>query len=323
MMAANVLVTSPLLAREGVALLEAAGLAIHYMPAFPPPAAIAAEARALQAAAIIARQGHIDAAVMDASPGLRIVARHGAGTDEVDLDAARARGLLVTRTPGANARAVAEHAVALMLALIKRLHILQPLLAAGGWRRGDMWGGDAYGLRLGLVGMGPTGQHTARLAGAFGMQVAAYSRQTDPAVYTHARREESLMRLLETSDILSLHTALTPETARMINTETLARMPQGSFLVNTGRGGLVDEAAVLAALDAGRLAGAGLDVTDPEPPPPDHPFRTHPGIILTPHLAGVTAGSMAQMARDAAECVVAQLSGQPVPADRIVVPGRA
>jgi D-3-phosphoglycerate dehydrogenase len=316
----SVLVTSPILAGEGVALLEEAGLDVHYMDAFPQPEAVAVRAAAIGAAAIIARQGKITAAVMDASPALRIIARHGAGTDEVDLEAARARGLLVTRTPGANARAVAEHTITLILALIKHLPSLAPHVAAGGWRGGNAWVGDAYGARLGLIGMGPIGQHTARMAAAFGMTVSAVSRQTAPEVYEHARREESLERLLETSDVLSLHTALTPETEGLINAAGLARMPKGAYLVNTARGGLVDQQALLDALDSGHIGGAGLDVTSPEPPPADHPFRTHPRIILTPHLAGVTAGSMAQMAKDAAECVVARLTGNPVPVERVVIP---
>ena len=322
MASSSVLVTSPVLAKEGVALLETAGLAVHYMPAFSSPDAVAARAAEVGAAGIIARQGAITAVVMHSSPDLRIIARHGAGTDEVDLDAARARGMLITRTPGANARAVAEHTIALTLDLLKQIHSLQPVIAQGGWRAGDMWASDAYGKRLGLIGMGPIGQHTARLAAAFGMEVIAYSRQTDPAVYAHARREESLDCLLETSDIVSLHTALVPETDKMINAAALARMPKGSYLVNTGRGGLVDEDALLAALESGHIAGAGLDVLTQEPPPANHPFRDHPKVILTPHMAGVTAGSMTQMAVDAAECVVATLTGGVVPPDRIVVPSR-
>lgn len=316
----SVLVTSPLLAEEGVALLQSAGLDLHYTEAFPPAEIVAARAADVGAAAIIARQGPITASVMDASPYLRIVARHGAGTDEVDLEAARQRGLLITRTPGANARAVAEHTIALMLALIKQLHVLPHQVAAGDWRHGHLWVGDAYGARLGLIGMGAIGQHTARMAAAFGMKVAAFSRQTAPEVYAYAEREESLERLLETSDIISLHTALTRETRGMIGTAALARMRRGAFIVNTARGGLIDQAALLEALDSGHIAGAGLDVTEPEPPPPEHPFRTHPHILLTPHIAGVSAGSMTQMAIDAAECVVARLTGGVVPAGRIVVP---
>jgi D-3-phosphoglycerate dehydrogenase len=315
----TVLVNSPHLAGEGVAILEAAGCDIHYLEAFPPPEDVAEAAARLGAVAIIARQGRITAAVMDAAPGLRIIARHGAGTDEVDLEAARARGLLVTRTPGANARAVAEHAVAMMLLLVKDIPALQRHVAAGGWRDGHMQLRDVAGMRLGLIGMGPIGQETARLATAFGMRVSALSHHADDTAFQHARRAASLDTLLAESDILSLHTALTDDSREMLNARTLARLPRGALIVNTARGGLIDEAALLAALWSGQIAGAALDVTATEPPAADHPFRRHPSVVLTPHIGGVTEGSMAQMAKDAAECVVAALTGGVVPPDRIVV----
>ena len=319
MAALTVLVNSPHLAAEGVALLEAAGCDVHFLDSFPPPEMVAEAAARLGAAAIIARQGRITAAVMDATPGLRIIARHGAGTDEVDLEAARARGLLVTRTPGANARAVAEQAIAMMLLLAKDIPGLQRHVAAGQWRDGHMRIRDIFGLRLGLVGMGPIGQETARLAAAFGMTVTALSRWADDTAFRHARRAASLEALLAESDILSLHTALDDTSRAMLNARTLALLPRGALIVNTARGGLIDEAALLAALESGQIAGAALDVTAIEPPEPDHPFRRHPSVVLTPHIAGVTEGSMAQMAKNAAECVVAVLTGGVVPPERIVV----
>jgi len=317
----RVLVNTPHLAVEGMAILEAAGLDIHTTEAFPSPERLAEEAARLQVDAIIARQGRINGLVMDASPRLRIIARHGAGTDEVDLEAARARNLLVTRTPGANAVAVAEHTLALILALFKDIPALGRGVASGGWRSGQMRVRDLAGARLGLYGMGPIGQEMARLASLLGMRVSAFSRQTAPEVYRHATRAASLDALLADSEVLSLHAALTPETQHIIGATALARLPAGAFVVNTARGGLIDEAALIAALESGHIGGAGLDVTSPEPPPEDHPLRRHPKVVLTPHMAGVTEGAMAQMAIDAAECVVAKLTGQPVPPERIVVPG--
>jgi D-3-phosphoglycerate dehydrogenase len=315
----TVLVNSPHLAAEGIAVLEAAGCDLHFLEAFPPPEDVAEAAARLGAAGIIARQGRITAAVMDAVPDLRIIARHGAGTDEIDLKAAQARGLLVTRTPGANARAVAEHAVAMMLLLLKDTSALRHHVAAGGWRDGHMRVRDVAGIRLGLVGMGPIGQETARLATAFGMTVSAVSRSANATAFQHASRASNLETLLRGSDILSLHAALTEDTRAMINARSLALLPRGALIVNTARGGLIDEAALVAALDSGQIAGAALDVTVTEPPAADHPFRRHPSVVLTPHVAGVTEGSMAQMAKDAAECVVAALTGGVVPPDRIVV----
>lgn len=315
----RVLVNSPLLAAEGVAILEAAGLEVHTMEAFPSSERMAEEAARLQVHAIIGRQGRFTAAVMDASPHLRIIARHGTGTDDIDLPAAAARGLMITRAPGANALAVAEHTIALVLALLKGIPAAG--MAEGAWRPGEMRMRDIAGTRLGLYGLGAIGRQTARLAQALGMEVLAYSRQTDPAVYAHARRVPSLDALLAESAVLSLHTALTPETRQVINTATLARLPAGAYLVNTARGGLIEDAALVAALDSGHLAGAGIDVTEPEPPAADHPFRRHPRILLTPHVGGVTERSLTQMAVAAAECVVARLTGGIVPAARIVVPG--
>jgi D-3-phosphoglycerate dehydrogenase len=317
----TVLVNAPHLAAEGVALLEAAGCDVHFLESFPPPARVAEAAARLDAAAIIARQGRITAAVMDAVPSLRIIARHGAGTDEIDLEAARARGLLVTRTPGANARAVAEHAITMMLLLVKDLPSLRRRVSAGEWRDGHMRIRDVAGMRLGLVGMGPIGQETARLAAAFGMTVSALSGWADDGAFRHASRVRSLDALLAESDILSLHAALTEKTRTMLDARSLALLPRGALIVNTARGGLIDEAALLAALDSGHIAGAALDVTAIEPPAADHPFRCHPSVVLTPHIAGVTEGSMARMAKDAAECVVAALTGGVVPRDRIVVNG--
>jgi D-3-phosphoglycerate dehydrogenase len=317
----TVLVNSPHLAAEGIAVLEAAGCDVHFLESFPPPDRVAEAAARLGAAAIIARQGRITATVMDAVPGLRIIARHGAGTDEVDLEAARARGLLVTRTPGANARAVAELAVAMVLLLVKDIPALQRHVAAGEWRGGAMRVRDVAGLRLGLIGMGPIGQETARLATAFGMTVSAFSQQADEMAFQHAHRVTSLEALLAESDVLSLHTALTEASRAMLNARTLALLPTGALIVNTARGGLIDEPALLAALESGQIAGAALDVTAIEPPAADHPFRRHPLVVLTPHIAGVTEGSMAQMAVDAAECVVAALTGGIVPPERIVARG--
>ena len=315
----TVLVNSPHLAAEGMAVLAAAGCDVHFLDAFPSPEHLAEAAARLGAAGIIARQGRITAAVMDAVPSLRIIARHGAGTDEVDLEAARARGILVTRTPGANARAVAELAVAMMLVLAKDIAALHRHVAAGGWREARMQVRDVAGMRLGLVGMGPIGQATARLAAAFGMRVSAFSRHAEDTAFRDARRAASLDALLAESDILSLHTSLTDATREMLNPRTLALLPEGALIVNTARGGLIDDAALLAALDSGHIAGAALDVTTVEPPAADHPFRRHPSVVLTPHIAGVTDGSLAQMAKDSAECVAAALTGGVVPPDRIVV----
>ncbi len=304
----DVVMTAPGLAAPAVALLEQAGCAIHYMPPYPSAEAVAALTGQVQAHAILTRQGPVLAAAMDASPRLRIVARHGVGVDDVDLAAAKARGLLVTRTPGANTRGVAEHTMAMILALAKDLRPLSAAIAEGRWRDGAPAVRDVADLRLGLVGYGPIGQAVARMAEAFGMRVSIYAPS----------RGGSLAALLAESDVLSLHCPATPETHHLIDAAALAALPRGAVVINTSRGGLIDEAALFAALENGHIAGAGLDVFEGEPPTPDHPLRRHPRVIATPHMAGASAGSLVSMGVMAAECIVAALTGAPVPPDRIV-----
>jgi D-3-phosphoglycerate dehydrogenase len=314
----NVIMTAPRLAAPAVSLLEAAGCTVHYMPPYPAAEAVAALADAVQADAILSRQGRVTAAAMDASPRLRIVARHGVGVDDVDLQAAAARGILVTRAHGSNTRAVAEHTLALLLALVKELRPLSESTAAGGWREAGTKVRDVAGLRLGLLGAGAIGRAVAGLATAFGMTVLAF----DPAatVDDGIARAATPGALFAESDAISVHCPLTPETRHLVDAGALAAMPPGGYVMNTARGCIVDETALLAALESGHLAGAALDVFEEEPPGPAHPLRRHPRVIITPHVAGVTDGSLVNMGVMAAECIVAALTGGRVPPDRIVHP---
>lgn len=317
----HVIMTAPRLAPQAVALLEAAGATLHYMEPYPSATAIAALAASVQPAAILSRQGPVTAAVMAAAPGLRIVARHGVGVDDVDLAEAQRRGIVVTRAPGSNTQAVAEHSMALLLALLKDLPRLSDQVAGGGWRDAGDKVRDVAGLRLGLVGCGAIGQAVARLAAAFGMAVGAYdpARAAGPTTGDAAIEYlPTLAALLPRSDVLSLHLPLLPATRRLIGAAELAALPPGAIVLNTARGGLVDEAALAQAIDAGHVAGAGLDVFEDEPPPAGHPLRHHPRVICTPHVAGVTDGSLVNMGVMAAECIVAVLRGEAVPAGRQV-----
>ncbi len=310
----NVVMTSPRLAAPAQAILERAGCTVHFMEPYPPAAAVAELVARVQADAILSRQGAVTAAAMDASPRLRIVARHGVGVDDVDLAAAAARGILVTRAPGSNTRAVAEHTMALILALVKDLRPLGAVVALGGWRDAGAKGRDLAGLRLGLLGFGAIGQAVAQSASAFGMAVCAYDPQQPGAA------APTLAALLAQSDILSLHCPLLPQTRHIVGASALAALPEGAFVINTARGGLIDEAALAAALDSHHIAGAGLDVFEDEPPAADYPLRRHPRVIATPHVAGVTDGSLVTMGVMAAECIAAALTGTEVPAERVVRP---
>ncbi|MDT7953610.1 MAG: NAD(P)-dependent oxidoreductase, partial [Acetobacteraceae bacterium] len=274
--------TSPRLAAEAVAVLEGAGARLHYMDPFPRAEAVADLARKVGAVAILSRQGPVTAAVMDAAPGLRIVARHGVGVDDVDVAEAQRRGIVVTRAPGSNTQAVAEHTMAMILALAKRLPALSAQVAAGEWRLAADKVRDLAGLRLGLLGFGAIAQAVVPLAQAFGMDLAVFTPSGRAGAVVAM---PNLPALLARSDVLSLHLPYNPSTRHLIGPAELAALPRGAFVINTSRGGLVDEAALLDALESGQVAGAGLDVFEDEPPGPAHPLRRHPAVIATPHVA--------------------------------------
>ena len=312
----DVIMTSPRLAAEAVRVIEAAGGRLHYMAPYPSEQDVADLAARVDAVAILSRQAPVGALAMDAAPGLRIVARHGVGVDDVDLAEAARRGIVVTRAPGSNTRAVAEHAMALMLALAKDILPLSARVAEGHWRDAATKVRDIAGLRLGVLGCGAIGQAVAGLASAFGMTVLGH----DPVagVSPDIERLPNLEALLARSDILSLHLPYLPATRHVVDAAALALLPPGAIVINTARGGLIDEAALVAALDSGHVAGAGLDVFETEPPAPGDPLRRHPRVIVTPHVAGVTDGSLVAMGVMAAECIAAVLRNEPIPAGRRV-----
>lgn len=244
----------------------------------------------------------VDVAVLDAAPGLRLVQKIGVGVNTIDLDAARARGIAVCNLPGSNSQAVAEHALALMLAVLRRLRTFDALTRAGrGWQRDPALEdglGELGGRTVGLVGHGSVPAILAPVLAALGAEVL-YTARAPHAVAVG--RFVSLDDLLAGSDLVSLHVPLTDATAGMIDAGALARMKPGAVLVNTARGGLVDTAALIEALDSGRLSGAGLDVFDPEPLPEDHPLLGREDVVLAPHVAWLTQETLARSVATAAE----------------------
>jgi D-3-phosphoglycerate dehydrogenase / 2-oxoglutarate reductase len=258
-----------------------------------------------------------------AAPSLRVIARHGAGVDGIDLAAAEARGLTVTRAAGANSRSVAEHAMALMLAMLKDLPSVQAGMREGLWEKTSRMTRDVDGVSLGIVGYGAIGSKVARFADAFGMKVAAY----DPLLPAGSlpgpgERVAELNSLLARSEVLSLHCPLDATTRGMIGAAELALLPRGAILVHTARGGIMDEAALLAALDSGHLAWAGVDVFEKEPLDLSSPLRSHPRILPTPHLAANTPRGAVGMSTGAAESIVAVLADRlPALEGAVVVPG--
>jgi phosphoglycerate dehydrogenase-like enzyme len=319
-----VLVTAAKLAPEAVALLDAAGYAVVCTSGYPAEAELLAAIAEHRPVALLHRQGLIDGTVMDAAaPGLRVVARHGAGVDGIDLAVAEARGLTVTRAAGANSRSVAEHAMALMLSLLKDLPSVAAGMRDGLWEKTSRMTRDVEGTALGIAGYGAIGSKVARMADAFGMRVGAYDPLLPPGPLPGpGERVAELRALLSRSEVLSLHCPLDAATRGMIGAAELALLPRGAILVHTARGGVVDEAALLAALDSGHLAWAGVDVFATEPLDAASPLRTHPRVLPTPHLAANTPRGAVGMSTGAAESIVAVLAGRlPALEGAVVVPG--
>jgi phosphoglycerate dehydrogenase-like enzyme len=263
------------------------------------------EVRALlpEAIGLIARAtSTVDRSVLDAAPNLRVVGRTGVGVDRVDLPAASARGIPVVVTPHAGTRAVAEGTLALTLHLLKRLGRFTELVRDGRWAERD-------GATVGLVGYGRIGRRVAELARCFGARVVVTDPYLDPAT-EEAVTVVELDEVMRTADVISLHAPLTPQTHHLLGAAALAEVKPGAIVVNCGRGGLLDLDAVHAALTDGRLAGVGLDVYDPEPPPPQgHPLFGHPDVVLTPHVMGISARAWHKTCVDVAEGMAAVLGG--------------
>lgn len=261
--------------------------------------------------ALLVRTGAITRELVEAAPKLKIVARHGVGYDAVDVAACTEHGVLVTITPNANATAVSEHAIGLMLAAARKIPQADAALKAGVWQREPYLGLELAGKTLGLVGLGRVGSRVAQLAQAFGMKVLAY----DP--YMSSERAAALgvtllplEEMLPLADFISVHAPLTPETHHLIGRETLPLCKPTAILVNTARGGLVDPQALYDALTSGRLAAAALDVFEQEPFDPNDPLPKLPNVIVTPHVAGQTAEALVNMAVAAANAIVAVFEGR-------------
>ena len=248
--------------------------------------------------------------VFAACPKLRVLSLWGTGTDHVDLRAARDHGVTVTNTPGVSAVAMAEHALALMLAVARDIPRIDAKTRKGAWPRGFVT--QLHGKTLGLVGLGAIGLQTARIARGIGMRVIAWTRTPRGKPLAELGIElVGLDDLYRRSDVVSLHVRLAPETAGMVGAKELGAMKPTAILVNTARGPVVDQAALLAALRNGAIRGAGLDVFDLEPLPENHPLAGLPNVVLTPHSGGVTAEALETGLRLAVENVFAAIRGEP------------
>ncbi len=291
--------------------LREAGLEVVHAPRMGPLAEEEALAALQQSGAglVIASADAYTDRVMAGAPALRGIVRWGVGVDAIDLEAATTRGVVVANTPGTNTQAVADYVLGLMLVLARPLCEGRVKLASGGWY--ELRGVELYRKTLGIVGFGAIGQAVARRARGFDMRLLAYDPHVSDDAFARAGADRAtLTDLLRQADLVTLHAALTPESRGMLGAAELGLMKPGAYLINAARGGLLDEDALIRALDEGRLGGAGLDCFATEPLPAEHPLRRHPRCFGTPHNAFNTVETAERTNRLVAEAVIDLYSGR-------------
>lgn len=303
----TILVTGADLAPQALALLVDHD--VIYAGKTPTEDDLVALCRAHDPVAIIVRYGKVGSVVMDAAPSLRVISKHGSGTDTIDKVAAQARGIEVVSAAGANAAAVAEQALALLLACAKSVVALDARMHAGHWDKATHKSLELAGRTIGLVGLGAIGLRFARMADALGMRVIGF----DPFASNLPPYVEGvdLPTIWRESDAISLHCPLTEDNRGLLDATTLAQCKRGVILVNTARGGLIDEAALLSAIRSGQVAMAGLDSFAVEPMTAGHPFQGEKNFVLSPHIGGVTSDAYVNMGVGAAKNLLQVLTRQP------------
>ncbi|WP_287814791.1 hydroxyacid dehydrogenase [Pseudomonas sp.] len=315
-----ILVTAPRLAPAGLELLRAAGCRVLYVNAEQGAADIERIMASEPVDAVISRTLDLTEAAIAACPTLKVISKHGVGVSNIAVAAATARGIPVYVTPGANAQSVTEMTLGLMFAAARKVSWMDREIRHGRWSRAQD-GLELSGRTLGLVGFGQVARRVARACQAIGMSVAVY----DPllpadAGLEGAERVTDLPALLARSHVLSLHVPLTAQTRNLIGAPELALLPEGALLINTARGEVVDEAALVQALSTGQLYAAGLDTMAVEPLPPTSPLLRLDNVVLTPHVGGSTPAALAGMAAGAARNVLGFLDGTPPAASACVNP---
>lgn len=304
-----VLVTGPDLAAEALSLL--CDYEVVYTGSAPSEAAIVELCAKYDPVAVILRYSRLGAAAMDAAPSLKVISKHGSGSDTIDRQAAAERGIAVRVAAGANAAAVAEHAIALLLACAKSVIPLDARMRTGHWDKSTHKSLELEGRTIGLIGLGAIGARVARIAQAIGMRVIGHDPYAD--AFPQSVEPASLDTIWRTADVISLHCPLTAESRQMINAKTLSACKPGVIIINTARGGLIDEQALLEAVRRGQVGRAGLDSFAVEPMTAGHPFQTEPRIILSPHVGGVTADAYIKMGVGAARNALSVLRGEEEP----------
>lgn len=253
--------------------------------------------------------------LLEALPDLHVVSKYGIGTEKIDVEAATRRGVLITNTPVAgNLHSVAEHTIMLMLAALRRLPEMEQHLRRGGWRGPDTVVAALRGKTVGLLGMGRIGRQVAARLSGWETEILGYDPYVNQQEVADLEAEMvELDELLRRSDVISCHMTVTESSMKILNAQTLALTKPTTVIVNTGRGELIDEDALLDALEAGTIGAAALDVFDPEPPSPHNPLLAHPAVIATPHLAGYSQQSLDEIVALATDNLLAALRGEEPP----------
>lgn len=284
-------------------LTEAKDITVHTAFSGLPPSEVLSKIDAV----ITRGLGQVNTSLMDACPNLQVAARCGVGLDNVDVAEATRRKIKVVNAPGSNASTVAEHTIALMLMLERNLFQALNDVKSGNWAARSSFKSDELGEKtLGVLGLGNIGQKVAKIAEALGMRVIYWSKSPKDVPYQHVSKEE----LLASADVISIHVPLTADTTNLIDAEALAQVKPSCIIVNTARGQIVDKAALINALNTGRLAGYGADVPTSPPPAADDPLIAHPKTLITAHVSSLTATTYKNMCVSTVNNVLAILRGE-------------
>ena len=289
----KIVITGPAMVDEAMARLEENNIKVFLIPPYTDSQEIASIVGKEEVDGIVVRMGDATETVINASPNLKVITKHGVGVNNIDISAATRRKVPVMITPGANSRSVAEHALAMILTLIKRLIPLDANLRSGKWEKTTFRGTELTGKCLGLIGYGSIGRELVKLVKPFDMKIYVY----DPALSKEDFAEviDDIKLLYQNADVISVHCPLTAATRNMIGKEQLKIMKPNAYLINTARGGIIDEDDLAWALENNEIAGAGLDSFASEPPQTNTPLWQAPNLLVSPHVGAVTKESMRNM----------------------------
>lgn len=316
----RVLITSSNLNPAAVEVLKQRGYVTTFVPPYTAQEDLVKLVKETDPVGILVRLGRIGEDVIDACSSLKVLSKFGVGVDNIDIEAATRRNIPVLNAVGANAKSVAEHAITLMMTTIKKSLQLDSSLREGKWIKPHHLSTEVSGKSLGIVGLGQIGRCVVKMAKGLELTVHAYDPYVEDSVFENhgVIREQSLKELFSTADIISMHCPLTEETAQMINDTSIGWMRPGVVVINTARGGVVDEVALEEALRSGKVASAGLDVFAVEPPPADHPFWSMENVVVSPHVGTSTAEADVRVSVAAVMGIIQVVENEEVDPLRIV-----